>query len=278
MYWNDKLLEDIIERAIREDIWTGDLTSDSLIPEADIGNGVIIAKEEGVIAGLPVAEKVFYQFSDEIVFDYLHNDGARIEPGQEIAELRGPIREILKGERIALNFLQRLSGIATRTNKYVETVSDYPVKIVDTRKTTPTLRILEKYAVRVGGGYNHRMGLYDAVMIKDNHIFAAGGIYQAVNKIKEQLGHTTKIEVEVENISDVEEALNAGADIIMLDNMDNNEMSRAVEIIANKAIVEASGGITLKDLLEVAVTGVDIISVGALTHNIKSLDISLNLK
>ncbi len=278
MYWNDKLLEDIIERAIREDIWTGDLTSESLIPEADIGNGIIVAKEEGIIAGLPVAEKIFYQFSDEIVFDYLHNDGDRIEPGQEIAELRGPIREILKGERIALNFLQRLSGIATRTNKYVETVSDYPVKIVDTRKTTPTLRILEKYAVRVGGGYNHRMGLYDAVMIKDNHIFAAGGIYQAVNKIKEQLGHTTKIEVEVENISDVEEALNAGADIIMLDNMDNNEMSRAVEIIANKAIVEASGGITLKDLLEVAVTGVDIISVGALTHNIKSLDISLNLK
>jgi len=278
MYWNDKLLEDIIERAIREDIWTGDLTSESLIPEADIGNGIIVAKEEGIIAGLPVAEKIFYQFSDEIVFDYLHNDGDRIEPGQEIAELRGPIREILKGERIALNFLQRLSGIATRTNKYVETVSDYPVKIVDTRKTTPTLRILEKYAVRVGGGYNHRMGLYDAVMIKDNHIFAAGGIYQAVNKIKGQLGHTTKIEVEVEDIIGVEEALSAGADIIMLDNMDNSEMSRAVEIVDNRAIVEASGGITLQDLVEVAVTGVDIISVGALTHNIKSLDISLNLK
>lgn len=278
MYWNDKLIEDIIERAILEDIWTGDLTSDSLIPEADIGNGLIMAKEEGIIAGLPVAEKVFYQFSDEIVFEYLLNDGDRIEPTQEIARLRGPVREILKGERIALNFLQRLSGIATSTNKYVEKVSNYPVKIVDTRKTTPTLRILEKYAVRVGGGYNHRMGLYDAVMIKDNHIFAAGGIYRAVNKVKEQLGHTTKIEIEVENLTEVEEALRAGVDIIMLDNMDVLEMSRAVEIINNQAIVEASGGIILKELVEVAATGVDIISVGALTHNIKSIDISLNLE
>lgn len=278
MYWNDKLIKDIIERAILEDIWTGDLTSDSLIPEEDIGNGLIMAKEEGIIAGLPIAEKVFYQFSDEIVFDYLLNDGDRIEPGQGIARLKGPISEILKGERIALNFLQRLSGIATRTNKYVKKISNYPVKIVDTRKTTPTLRILEKYAVRVGGGYNHRMGLYDAVMIKDNHIFAAGGIYKAINKIKEQLGHTTKIEVEVEDFTGIEEALRAGADIIMLDNMDISEMSRAVEIIDNQAIVEASGGITLEDLIEVAATGVDIISAGALTHNIKSLDISLNLE
>lgn len=278
MYWNDKLIEDIIERAIREDIWTGDLTSNLLIPEIDIGNGVMTAKEEGVIAGLPVAEKVFYQFSDEIVFDYLVDDGEHIESGREIAAIRGPVREILKGERIALNFLQRLSGIATRTSKYVAAVSNYPVKIVDTRKTTPTLRVLEKYAVRVGGGYNHRMGLYDAVMIKDNHIFAAGSIFSAVNKIREQLGHTTKIEVEVEDLSGVDEALRADADIIMLDNMGLTEMSRAVKMINKQAIVEASGGITLERLAEVAATGVDIISVGALTHNIKSLDISLNLE
>ena len=278
MYWNDKLIEEIIERAIREDIWTGDLTSDLLISEVEVGNGVILAKEEGLVAGLSIAEKVFYQFSDEIVFEYLLKDGDMVRPGQQLAELKGPVREILKGERTALNFLQRLSGIATRTNRYVEAVSSYPVKIVDTRKTTPTLRILEKYAVRVGGGYNHRMGLYDSVMIKDNHIFAAGGIFKAVKKVKEQLAHTIKIEVEVENLQGVEEALNAGVDIIMLDNMEIPEMSRAVEIINKQAIVEASGGITLENLVEVAATGVDIISVGVLTHNIKALDISLNLE
>ncbi|MFP4660647.1 MAG: carboxylating nicotinate-nucleotide diphosphorylase [Halanaerobiales bacterium] len=278
MYWNDKLVEDIIERAIREDIWTGDLTSGLLIPEADIGHGLIMAKEEGIVAGLAVSEKVFYQVSDEIVFEYLVTDGDKVEKDQHLAEIRGPVREILKAERIALNFLQRLSGIATRTSRYVEAVSNYPVKIVDTRKTTPTLRVLEKYAVRVGGGYNHRMGLYDAVMIKDNHILASGGISSAINRVRKQLAHTTKIEIEVENIDGVREALSAGADIIMLDNMETSEMALAVDIIDKKAIVEASGGITLESLVEVAATGVDIISVGALTHNIKSLDISLNLR
>ena len=277
MNWNNQLIENIIARGIDEDIWTGDITSESLIPAETLGNAQILMKEKGILAGLSLAERIFYQFTDEIFFEAQADDGDLIEKGQIIAEIKGPVREILKAERIVLNFLQRLSGIATRTNQYVQAVKDYDLKIVDTRKTTPTLRILEKYAVRMGGGYNHRMGLYDAVMIKDNHIFAAGGITMAVNKVREQVPHTIKIEVEVEDLKGVEEALNAGADIIMLDNMDSSEMTKAVEIIDKRAIVEASGGITFKDLEEVAATGVDIISVGALTHNIKALDISLNL-
>ncbi|MFW6264610.1 MAG: carboxylating nicotinate-nucleotide diphosphorylase [Bacillota bacterium] len=277
MFWNNRLIDEIIDRAIKEDIWTGDITSETLVEADAIGEAEILVKETGVLAGLPLAEKVFYNFTDEIVFTQLAEDGELVEKGQVVAEIKGPVREILKGERIALNFLQRLSGIASRTRNYVEAVYNYPVKIVDTRKTTPTLRILEKYAVKVGGAFNHRMGLYDAVMIKDNHIKAAGGIYQAVEKIKEELGHTVKIEIEVENLTGVEEALEAGVDIIMLDNMDPEEMAEAVEYIDKRAIVEASGGITLKSIREVAASGIDIISVGALTHHIKSLDISLNL-
>ncbi|MFW5981765.1 MAG: carboxylating nicotinate-nucleotide diphosphorylase [Halanaerobiaceae bacterium] len=277
MFWNNRLIDEIIDRAIKEDIWTGDITSETLVEADAIGEAEILVKETGVLAGLPLAEKVFYNFTDEIVFTQLAEDGELVEKGQVVAEIKGPVREILKGERIALNFLQRLSGIASRTRNYVEAVYNYPVRIVDTRKTTPTLRILEKYAVKVGGAFNHRMGLYDAVMIKDNHIKAAGGIYQAVEKIKEELGHTVKIEIEVENLTGVEEALEAGVDIIMLDNMDPEEMAEAVEYIDKRAIVEASGGITLKSIREVAASGVDIISVGALTHHIKSLDISLNL-
>ncbi|MFW6022529.1 MAG: carboxylating nicotinate-nucleotide diphosphorylase [Halanaerobiaceae bacterium] len=278
MYLNEEIVQDIIERSIQEDIWTGDLTGNLLIDNSSVGKAFIIAKEEGIIAGLPIAEKVFLRLTDEIIFKYLLTDGTMVQPGDIIAEVKGPAREILKGERIALNFLQRMSGIATRTSLYVKAVSEYPVKIVDTRKTTPTLRILEKYAVRVGGGFNHRMGLYDAVMIKDNHITAIGGITPAVKKAKEQLAHTVKIEVEVENLGEVQEALDIGVDIIMLDNMNISEMSRAVNIINGDAVVEASGGITLDGLAEVAATGVDIISVGALTHNIKSLDISLNME
>lgn len=277
MNWNNQIIKDIIERAIREDIWTGDLSSELLIPETDTGKGVIIANEEGIVAGLSVAERVFYQFSDELIFKGLVEDGDRINEGQVIAEIKGPVREILKGERTALNFLQRLSGIATRTSIYVNKVTHYPVKIVDTRKTTPTLRILEKYAVRVGGGYNHRMGLYDGVLLKDNHIIAAGGISRAVDIIRSRLPHTVKIEVEVEDIAGVKEALNVGVDIIMLDNMDIEKMKVAVGIINGQALVEASGGINLEGLVEIAETGVDIISVGALTHHIKALDLSLTL-
>lgn len=277
MNWNEKLVEKIIDRAIEEDIGTGDITSDFLLPPAKIGMGCIQAKEDGIVAGLPVVERVFYHFSDEIIFSYLAQDGDWIKHGQPLAEIRGPVVEILKAERIALNFLQRLSGIATRTAQYVKKVEGYPVRIVDTRKTTPTLRIFEKYAVRTGGGYNHRMGLYDAVMIKDNHIKATGSISSAMEIIREKIPHTVKIEVEVEDMIGVEEALAARADIIMLDNMDIIDMTEAVSIINGRAIVEASGGITLDTVKKVAATGVDVISVGALTHHIKSLDISLDL-
>ena len=278
MDWNSKIIDSIIERAISEDLGTGDITTDTLIPPDQISKGHIMVKEDGVIAGLKIAELIFSRYDCDIEFLPLINDGEPVSAWSKIAELNGPTRGILKGERIALNFLQRLSGIATRTRKFVEKVKNFPVRIADTRKTTPTLRILEKYAVKAGGGSNHRMGLYDAVMIKDNHITAAGSITEAVNRIKEDIPHTVKIEVEVEKMDDVKEALEVGADIIMLDNMDADTMAQAVEMIDGNALVEASGGITEESVLDAAKTGVDVISIGALTHQIKSLDISLDLK
>ncbi|MCK8817313.1 carboxylating nicotinate-nucleotide diphosphorylase [Natroniella sulfidigena] len=268
----------IIKNALTEDIGRGDITTEALIGEDKEGVGQIIAKDCGVIAGLDVASWVYKELDSDLKFEALVADGERVEPGQVIAKISGFVGPILTGERVALNFLQRMSGIATKTAKYQEQVADYDLKIVDTRKTTPGLRVLEKYAVKVGGGANHRFGLYDAVMIKDNHIQAAGSIKKAVTQIKENLSHTTKIEVEVENLTEVEEALAEDVDIIMLDNMSFELMEEAVELIAGKAIVEASGGITIDDLVNVAETGVDIISLGTLTHTIKSLDISLDLK
>ncbi|MFW6270960.1 MAG: carboxylating nicotinate-nucleotide diphosphorylase, partial [Bacillota bacterium] len=210
----------------------------------------------------------------------LKKDGETVVEGDVLVEIKGSTKDILKGERTALNFLQRLSGIATRTQQYVAKIKDYSVRITDTRKTTPNLRILEKYAVTAGGGYNHRMGLYDAVMIKDNHIKAAGGIKKAVKIIKENIPHTTSIEVEVEDMNGVKETLESEVDIIMLDNMTYRKMKNAVDYIRKedkKMIIEASGGITLENVETVAETGVDIISIGALTHQINSLDISLDL-
>jgi nicotinate-nucleotide pyrophosphorylase (carboxylating) len=276
MFCNEKLIQEIIQQALREDVWTGDITSETLLDREEISKGVILVKENGVVAGLKVARMVFAELNQEITFKQFVEDGEKVTSGTVIAEIEGPTIDILKGERTALNFLQRLSGIATRTRRYVEEVQDLPVRIVDTRKTTPTLRILEKYAVRVGGGYNHRMGLYDAVLIKDNHLKAAGGITAAIKKMRENLPHTVKIEIEVENLDGVREALQAGADIIMLDNMGIAEMTEAVEYIKKRAITEASGGITLDNLYQLAATGVDIISIGALTHHIKALDISLD--
>lgn len=276
MFWNERLIKEIIRKALTEDVWTGDITSETLLDREEISKGVILVKENGVVAGLKVARMVFAELNQEITFKQFVEDGEKVTSGTVIAEIEGPTIDILKGERTALNFLQRLSGIATRTRRYVEEVQDLPVRIVDTRKTTPTLRILEKYAVRVGGGYNHRMGLYDAVLIKDNHLKAAGGITAAIKKMRENLPHTVKIEIEVENLDGVKEALQAGADIIMLDNMGIAEMTEAVEYIKKRAITEASGGITLDNLYQVAATGVDIISIGALTHHIKALDISLD--
>ncbi|MFO7843299.1 MAG: carboxylating nicotinate-nucleotide diphosphorylase [Bacteroidales bacterium] len=232
-------------------------------------------KENGVLAGLPIAELVFREIDDDIEFSILKDEGETVKIGEKVAEISGRTRSILKGERLALNFLQRLSGIATYTRRYVEEVEGTDAKIVDTRKTTPNLRILEKYAVRVGGGTNHRMGLYDAVLIKDNHIRSAGGVKEAIKKV--ETGHMVKIEVEVESLDDIEEALKAGTDIIMLDNMEPSEMKKAVDIIEDSAIIEASGGIILENIREIAETGVDVISVGALTHQIRSIDISLDL-
>jgi nicotinate-nucleotide pyrophosphorylase (carboxylating) len=237
----------------------------------------IVAREPGVIAGLPVAEEVFHQISQDIRFRHIHEDGARVPAMEPLAEIEGGARAILTGERVALNFLQRLSGIASRTAHFVEIVSGTGARIVDTRKTTPGLRLLEKYAVTVGGGRNHRMGLDDAVMIKDNHIVAAGGISAAVRHARSAVPHTMTITVECETLEHVNEALAAGADVLLLDNMDNDMRADAVRIAKGRAITEASGGITEATAREIAETGVDVLSVGALTHSAPAMDIALDI-
>ncbi len=277
MYYNERIVDKIIQSAIFEDIGMGDITTDNLVDAKHKSNAVILAKDSGVLAGLDIAKGVFKNFDYTLKFVPLFEDGDRIKPGDRIATLNGFTRSILKAERTALNFLQRLSGIATKTRYYTELVKDFPVKIVDTRKTTPTLRILEKYAVVIGGGFNHRMGLYDAVMIKDNHIAIAKSISKAIQILRDKIPHTVKIEVEVTNIDEVKEALEANADIVMLDNMSIEDMRKAVEYIKGRLIVEASGGITDRNLIEVARTGVDVISIGSLTTKIDSLDISLEI-
>jgi len=274
---NNKQLDKIVENALKEDLgFAGDITSDNLIADCHESKAILKFKEKGVLAGIPVVKKVFSKYDSDICIDFFKQDGEVIENGESIAEIKGNTCSILKGERTALNFLQRLTGIATQTAKYVDKVNNDSIRITDTRKTTPTLRILEKYAVRVGSGYNHRFGLYDAVMLKDNHIIAAGGIKKAVKKIRSQISHTVKIEVEVENFKQVKKAVSVKADIIMLDNMELDEMEKAVNYIGEQAIVEASGGITLENIKAVANTGVNVISIGALTHQLKSIDISLD--
>ena len=272
------LIDKIIEQALLEDIGTGDITSESIIPSNLKAKGIIKTSEKGVVAGLDIACLVFRKLDSEVVFQENIKDGTKVARDKVLAEITGPARIILKGERVALNFLQRMSGISTITSKFCQEVKDFPVRIFDTRKTTPGLRILEKYAVRMGGGYNHRFGLYDAVLIKDNHIVAAGGIKSAVNSVRKQISHTVKVEVEVENLSQLQEALEMKVDIIMLDNMGLNTMKEAVKIVKGKALIEASGGITLEKVRKIAQTGVDLISVGALTHSVKSLDISMEIK
>lgn len=275
--WSKRELQRKIEEWLEEDIGSGDITTMSTIPESERGVGILYAKEAGLIAGLPVAQQVFSAVDSSLSFTPLVEEGAKVEKGTEIAEVSGSVRSILSGERLALNLLQRLSGIATRTNEYAQAVAGTKARVVDTRKTTPGLRFLEKYAVRVGGGHNHRFALYDAVMIKDNHIKGAGGITQAVSAARKAIPHTMKIEVETESLDEVREALEAGADIIMLDNMTIELMQEAVALIGGKAIVEASGGVSLETIGAIAATGVDVISVGALTHSIRALDISLDL-
>lgn len=275
--WNKRELQRKIEDWLQEDIGFGDVTTMSTIPETEEGVGILYAKEAGIIAGLPVAAEVFAAVDPSLSFTARVQEGARVEKGEQIAEVSGSVRSILSGERLALNLLQRLSGIATRTREYADAVAGTKARVVDTRKTTPGLRMLEKYAVRVGGGHNHRYALYDAVMIKDNHIKGAGGIAEAVAAARAAIPHTMKIEVEAESLAQVQEALDAGADIIMLDNMAIPEMTEAVVLIGGRAVVEASGGVTLETIGGIARTGVDVISVGALTHSVKALDISLDL-
>ena len=274
---NLRSLDPLIDLAFEEDIGIGDITTEAtVLPERE-GIGTLLAKSGGVVAGLPVAERVFAKLDATLAFRSLVNDGDAVEAGTSIAEVQGSAKTILIGERTALNFLQRLSGIATLTSQFVEAVADYNAKIVDTRKTAAGWRALQKYAVRVGGGYNHRFGLYDGVLIKDNHIVAAGSIGNAVQRAREVVPHTAKIEIEVENLDQVDEALEAGADILLLDNMSSGTMQSVVHEVGDLAVTEASGGITLERVREVAATGVDIISVGALTHSAMPMDISLTL-
>jgi nicotinate-nucleotide pyrophosphorylase (carboxylating) len=268
-------LDDIIKQALEEDIGNGDITTLSTVDEDKQTEGFFIAKEEGVICGLPVLKRVFEIIDPAIKIEYNITEGNSVKKGDKIARISGSAQNILTGERVALNFLQRLSGIATQTHNAVQQVSGTKAKITDTRKTTPCLRGIEKYAVRIGGGSNHRFNLADGILIKDNHISAAGGIGQAITKTRKAASHMLKIEVEVENFSQVEEALLSGADIIMLDNMSIEDMTKAVGMIGGKALVEASGNMGDRDLRKVAQTGVDIISIGAITHSVRAMDISL---
>ncbi len=267
----------LIDHALAEDIGPGDLTTDCLIDPSQTGSAEIIAKEPLVLAGLDVAVKVFEQLDPGITTETRYSDGNQLQTGDRIMTIRGSLCSLLNGERTALNFLQRLSGIATAVRPYVAAVSEYPVRLVDTRKTTPGWRVLEKYAVRIGGAANHRMGLYDGVLIKDNHIAACGSITRAVTRIQEHISHLVRIEVEVSTLAEVQEALSTGAEVIMLDNMDLNEIRAAVDEIDHRAIVEISGNVTLAGLPELAETGVDIISVGALTHQAHAVDISMRI-
>jgi len=268
-------LDAFLNNCLAEDIGTGDITTDCCVDADSVSRGRFIAKAEGVICGLFVAARVFSLVDARIQFTPCVEDGAFVKKGDVVAEIEGPSRGILTGERTALNLLQHLSGIATQTRETVEKVSGTKTQIVDTRKTTPGMRVLEKYAVRCGGGKNHRFGLSDGVLIKDNHIVAAGGITAAIEKVRKVAPHTLKIEVETESLEQVEEALSAGADIIMLDNMSVPMMAEAVKRIAGRALTEASGNMGQRDLREVAATGVDFISIGAITQSAEALDISL---
>lgn len=269
---------DLIELALREDIGPGDITTDNLVAADALGNGFIVAKQELIVAGLDVAERVFRELSPQIAFEAQVEDGQRVQTGSVVARVDGSLRALLKGERTALNFLQRLSGIATLTRAYVDAVAGSGVTLVDTRKTAPGWRALEKYAVRVGGARNHRMGLFDGVLIKDNHIAVAGGIARAIETIRRHISHLVKVEVEAATLEQVEAALTAGADVIMLDNMDVDQVRRAVAIIGRRALVEVSGGVTRAGLAELARSGVDLISIGALTHSAVAVDVSMRIE
>ena len=271
-------VDDIIKTALQEDINYLDTTTDLMIPATARSTARFMAKAEGVVCGLEVALRVFELLDPTFSYEIRLPEGSRVAYGDIIAELEGSTRCLLKGERTALNLLQHMSGVASATDRYVRLVEGTRAAITDTRKTLPGLRALQKYAVTVGGGKNHRFNLSDGAMLKDNHIDAAGGIPQAVAAIREKLGHMVKLEVETRNLDEVRQALEAGADVIMLDNTDCPTMKAAVDLVAGRALLEASGGITDETLRAVAETGVDIVSIGALTHSVKALDISMKIR
>jgi nicotinate-nucleotide pyrophosphorylase (carboxylating) len=301
---NKLQIEEIIGRALAEDLGKGDVTTDALIPGDRRGTGFIVAKKAGILAGTGVARQVFLRVDPELKVEILLEDGAKVKSGSRVAKVSGSIAGILKAERVALNFLQRLSGIASETNRYVEAVKGLPVRIMDTRKTTPGLRSLEKYAVKIGGGENHRMNLGNGILIKDNHLAALRSqglnIKEIIAKARQNAplslratpllslrgakrrsnlqARQTQVEVEVGTVSEALEAVEAGADIVMLDNMNLEDMRKAVKSIHGRALIEASGGITLDNVRAVAETGVDFISIGALTHSARALDISLEIE
>jgi nicotinate-nucleotide pyrophosphorylase (carboxylating) len=271
-------IQHLIDIALNEDIGPGDITTDHLVDPGLRAKGAVAAKEPLVVAGLDVARQVFERLDPQMTFRSEYHDGDNVDTGKSVLEVEGNLRALLTAERTALNFLQHLSGIATHVSAYMEKLGPVGVRLVDTRKTTPGWRVLEKYAVRVGGATNHRMGLYDGVLIKDNHIAVCGGIGKSIDLIRRRVSHLIKIEVEVTDLAGVKEAVAAGADVIMLDNMSIEEIREAVSLISGKAVVEASGGVIKTDLNLLADTGVDIISVGALTHSAKNVDMSMRIQ
>ncbi len=270
-------IDNIIKLALFEDSGHGDITTESILLESFLGTGIIVAKESFVLAGLEIAKKVFRLLDPCCELDSQFSDGDRIADGEVFFKVKGDLVALLKGERVALNFMQRLSGIATLTRSFVEALSHPDVRLTDTRKTTPGLRGLEKEAVRAGGAYNHRMSLYDGILVKDNHIAVAGSIKNAVKAVRNRTSHLMKIEVETTTIEEVKQALDAGVEVIMLDNMNYGQMTQAVKLINGRAVVEASGNVSLSTLNKIAATGVDVISCGALTHQAQSVDMSMRI-
>ena len=271
-------LRELIDIALKEDIGPGDITTENIVDPAMKGTGTMTAKEFFIIAGLDVATQVFLHLDPDIHVSTDFREGDAVSSGAKIMQVEGKLRTLLLGERTALNFLQRLSGIATHVNRFVRAAGQSTTRLVDTRKTTPAWRALEKKAVRAGGGGNHRMGLYDGVLIKDNHIAVAGGIANAVHRVRKAVSHLIKIEVEASNLPEVREALTCGADVIMLDNMDLAQIKEAKMVIGDSALVEVSGGVNLDNIAALAATGVDIVSVGAFTHAARSVDISMAIE
>jgi nicotinate-nucleotide pyrophosphorylase (carboxylating) len=273
------LVERAVKAALKEDLGqAGDITSDATVPADAQGEAAIVARQDGVIAGLDLAEAAFKALDPEVRFKRIVDDGGRVAAGGTMAQVSGKTRALLTGERTALNFLNRLSGIATMTAAFVEAVDGTRVRIACTRKTTPGLRAFEKYAVRAGGGVNHRFGLYDAVLVKDNHIAAAGGLENALERLGARMRHLVKLEVEVDSLDQLEAALKFPIDAVLLDNMDVGTLKRAVHLVGGRVLTEASGSVTLDNVREIALTGVDLISVGALTHSPRNLDSSLDWK